>query len=463
METLINSLYKDSNIPDKFKECMKNYFGKDINEDLIDEELISIENIHLKEKKIYSYNNDLKKFFEMNEDFNEYYYKRSNYYMPKDKKIEAAKYLISIIPKKSSNDNYDFQEKQRKLFNLYQIFTNGHYETIEIERNDKNEGIWEYSNTYIYEIKNDGKSDERIPTKLKDISKLLGYDVRKDLVHEDIGNICSNEILYHDICMKIDHDIYMKIDKLLKEKYDNPINHNENFKSGARDLIEEYFDEIGEDKAKTYFPNTFSEKDRITLNIIFDRETRKNITEVEKKYNGIMQKILKNPKLAEKIKNGELSDRNYNSEPVMVYNYGDDFDFSDENPINKKTEISGEAYIYELLLDSGKFKSVTWMMQSKSGDGEDFEYKGKKYKINPDDGSHYDIVCETNNDCKIYIEVKSTRYEYAHGDKVPMFLSQKQIDTMEKTNSPNEYILAVVFNVMENPQHFFLTMNKNIY
>ena len=145
--------------------------------------------------------------------------------------------------------------------------------------------------------------------------------------------------------------------------------------------------------------------------------------------------------------------------------YTDDFDFTSSinsnNPINRRTGISGEAYIYELLKKSGKFKKVKWNMLSKTGNGENFEYKGKNYKINLDN-SHYDILVKTYDDCKIYIEVKSTKHKFEDKNKIPFFISHKQIEIMEKTEYPNEYILAIVFDVMSNPNHFFMTLRKNI-
>ena len=155
-----------------------------------------------------------------------------------------------------------------------------------------------------------------------------------------------------------------------------------------------------------------------------------------------------------------ISDENtfnfYKSAFSDILSYGDDFDF--ENPINRRTGISGEAYIYELLLNSGKYKSVKWLMLDETGKGLLFEYKGKTYNIVPD-YSHYDILVETYDNQKLYIEVKSTKGEF--GNKVPFFISKKQIEMMESTKSPDKYILAVVFDVMYNPKHFFMVLSDS--
>ena len=150
-----------------------------------------------------------------------------------------------------------------------------------------------------------------------------------------------------------------------------------------------------------------------------------------------------------------ISDENtfnfYKSAFSDILSYGDDFDF--ENPINRRTGISGEAYIYELLSNSGKYKSVKWLMLDENGNGQPFEYNGKTYNI-IQDYSHYDILVETYDNQKLYIEVKSTQGEF--GNKVPFFISKKQIEMMKSTKSPDKYILAVVFDVMYNPIFFLL-------
>ena len=98
-------------------------------------------------------------------------------------------------------------------------------------------------------------------------------------------------------------------------------------------------------------------------------------------------------------------------------------------------------------------------MLDNTGQGQDFEYNGKNYKIHSD-GSHYDILVETFDGRKIYVEVKSTKNKF--NNKVPFYLSLNQIAKMEKIEFPNEYVLAIVFNVMSQPKHFFMTLRKEI-
>ena len=56
-----------------------------------------------------------------------------------------------------------------------------------------------------------------------------------------------------------------------------------------------------------------------------------------------------------------------------VVDYGDDLDFG--NTVKKTNGNSGEAYIYELLLSSKKFKNVDWKMLGETGKGQAFEYR----------------------------------------------------------------------------------------
>ena len=98
-------------------------------------------------------------------------------------------------------------------------------------------------------------------------------------------------------------------------------------------------------------------------------------------------------------------------------------------------------------------------MIDNTGQGEDFEYNGKYYKIHSD-CSQYDILVEAFDGRKIYVEVKSTKNKF--NNKVPFYLSRSQIKKMEQIGLPNEYVLAIVFNVMSQPKHFFMTLKRNI-
>ena len=603
----INNLYKEDNIPDIFKECLKKCFNCDINEELIDDRINYVNS--LKMKNIYDYSNSINLYFRNNENNNEKIYIN----------IKAAEYLIRIIPKKSDNQIF---EDQRKLFFIYIFFKHINCNYCEININKSNDNnLWLYSNKYIYDIikeiienhenidslaesleqnkesiienlkefikfSNSGKiilnqngifcennelSNEKDwgngSVKLKEIAFYLDYDVREELSHESMGNPCLKDMSYKDICNKID--------EMMSSKFKDINNHqNKNYKNAAKKLLE-YFDEIGERKVEEYFHCTFSIKERIAYNVIYDEKTRKYFSELDKtfginnlselsknediqkivkillnkkrsrsslndlnvsikelfkdekninqnikleekfeneetskllnnpdkekflsdlikdeefynifsKYNiNSIKKLLKNPKKLNRILNGEFSDDSYNisskiknedeifnisfnseitnNKPLLDFyidslpqflEYADDFDFGSSNH-NKIIGTSGETYIYELLSNS-------WNMLDNTGHGEDFEYNGKYYKIH-NDFSHYDILVETFDGRKIYVEVKSTNNNF--NKRVPFYLGKKQIKTMEQTELPNEYALAIVFEVMGQPKHFFMTLRKNI-
>ena len=545
-------LSKDDKIPKKFKDCLKDYFDIDIRDKLLNKKFNFLK-LNITKKKIYDYKYILKD-------------KLSSKFIPLINKKEAAICLLSIIPKNiDEDDNQDknnFNYKQKKLFFLYNIFTNDDLNCVEINRDDENEDIWKYSNPYIYQIitekieeyddveslskyiqkskdktinllrafmnySNEGRiipnqnyelcelddeelfnegetKKEIIPEELKDISKQLGYDIRKHLVHQQMGRPCSNNISYSYICHKID--------SLVKENYKKSSNFsNPNFKSAISSLIEEYFESVGEEKSKIYFPYTYSIKDNIILNVIYDKQARKNMTEFGKHFGIDAAKIfLENPKLVKSIISGKLTDANYKSKIYKnnddssdyasdgsensdfdksfiindeensikisynssleqksvnyyknvftnIINYGDDFNFG--NPINKKVGIMGEAYIYEFLKNSHKYKKVKWNMLSENGYGEELIYNGKIYNV-IQDNSHYDILVETYDNKKLYIEVKSTKNKFQK--KVPFYLSQKQVEIMESIKPPNKYILAVVFDIFANPKHFFMELTYNL-
>ncbi len=146
---------------------------------------------------------------------------------------------------------------------------------------------------------------------------------------------------------------------------------------------------------------------------------------------------------------------------TLIKNIVDSIFSSEERTIErnatlKTVGLSGEAYIYELLLNSGRFRKVKWNMLDFIGPGEYFIFNGNTYFIALNSGKHYDILVETFTNRKIYIEVKSTRGEF--GNKIPFYISYKQIEMMKSTQPPDEYLLAIVFNVLENPKHFFMTL-----
>ena len=100
----------------------------------------------------------------------------------------------------------------------------------------------------------------------------------------------------------------------MTDKYKDSNNFSdENFKTAANNLIEEYFDKIGKNNAKIYFPKTFLEQEGIILNVIYNKDMGKNVAEIGKKYGSeIYDMLLRNPIIMKYIINNELNDSNYN-------------------------------------------------------------------------------------------------------------------------------------------------------
>lgn len=463
--------------------------------------------------------------------------------------------------------------KEYFFFDIYKTFKKENFDYYEIERNEENyRKIWTYSNKYIFEIireiiekysdidslaqnlsktrnetldylnkfykfstkgrifinQNDKfceitslfNDNNLIPDILKNISKNLGWDLREKLILNMGVNVSMEKLSLEKVCSTID--------KMMEKKYQDPNNYSKTeFRKAAEELINEYFEEIGENDIKTYFPLIFFKKEEITYNVIFDRETRKGLTKLNNNYGSnaitklndnpnVVKKImsgklsddsnllilgshytereietlLNNPESIRKIIDGEFSDNTNNSGLVShgcsysspstisegensisiafntnisqsernLYNYALRILIDFISSPNKRTGIIGEIYIYELLKNSNQFRNVTWKMLSPTGIGESFYYNNETYII-IDDGSHYDIEVETMDGRTIYVEVKSTKYNC--DNKIPFYISQQQIEWMELTHYPNEYILAIVFNALSEPKGFFLTLNRS--
>ena len=126
------------------------------------------------------------------------------------------------------------------------------------------------------------------------------------------------------------------------------------------------------------------------------------------------------------------------------------------NSLKKKIRICAEAYIYELLLNSKKYKKVKWNHLSETLIGEPFEYNGKKYKIVPC-FSDYNILVESFDNHKLYIEVKTSENKFSN--RVHSFICKRQMEKMKSTKPPDKYILALVFNIRNKPDHFFVALS----
>jgi len=284
-----DELYEDIQIPEIFKECMKNCFNYDIKNELIDNNLLSIKSlINGRKKYILDYIDNLRNYFQ-------------SYRISFENKQKASRYLIQIIPKETKDNKCEWQNEQRNLFNIYKIFIKNDIEYYEIENKYCDKGLWKDANEYIcdeiisiiencedinelksilnienedkdkiyeylnilYKFRKEGiivpnqydqfcllndlynegitnikmKKIELISEELKDIAKDLEYDVRKYLIHPKIERICKNNIS--------EKEINEKIAKLMEKNNKNPNKRSDpNFKSVANCLIEYNFEKI---------------------------------------------------------------------------------------------------------------------------------------------------------------------------------------------------------------------------
>jgi len=254
-----DELYEDIQIPEIFKECMKNSFNYGIKNELIndfrDNKLSLKSLINGRERNILDYINDLKDYFQSNS-------------IPLKNKQKASRYLIQIILKKTEDNKCEWQNEQRNLFNIYIIFIKNDIEYYEIENKYCDKGLWRDANEHIcdeitfiiekcevinelrsilnignkyndkdkifeylniinkfrkegkivpnqYEqfchlndLYNEGITNiettniELIPEEHKEMAKDLGYDIRNSLVHQNNEGICRNSVSERELMKK---------------------------------------------------------------------------------------------------------------------------------------------------------------------------------------------------------------------------------------------------------------------
>lgn len=112
----------------------------------------------------------------------------------------------------------------------------------------------------------------------------------------------------------------------------------------------------------------------------------------------------------------------------------------------RETGYIGEAFVYEEMKKSKKFKFVKWLALSDVKTSISIELNGKTYYIN-EQGGHYDIYAEDQKNKKYYVEVKSTNKSYG---KLCFLVSQFQFNFAAGTN--DNFYFAFVKNARCNPQ-----------
>ena len=138
---------------------------------------------------------------------------------------------------------------------------------------------------------------------------------------------------------------------------------------------------------------------------------------------------------------------------------------SDYQPANEVEErrnyengYKGEAYIYRQLVKSGNFRDVIWEHKSDiPTDIEITDFEGNNHYIK-DNGSKYDLIAETFEGKKIYIEVKSTRTTIEEADKIALPISSREWRFVNQISENDKYCLARVFDVENNPEGHYLSL-----
>jgi hypothetical protein len=119
-------------------------------------------------------------------------------------------------------------------------------------------------------------------------------------------------------------------------------------------------------------------------------------------------------------------------------------DFFDEPELsyNFQTGYNGEAFVYKDLDLNSQFEKVYWPNKSESETSFFVnDFKNEKIYIN-ESGVSYDILVETVERSKIYVEVKSTSGSYDLTDKLPIYISPNQWNFLQQVNEKDIYCLV---------------------
>eukprot|EP00833_Pecoramyces_ruminatium_P012621 jgi/Orpsp1_1/1186653/evm.model.d7180000052255.2 len=341
----LNELYKDDNIPSLFKHCMYKYFNLDIKNKLIDNELISIESlINNRKKSISNYIKILNNYFKSNKTSNK-------------KKKEASLCLIRIIPRienenEMENQINDWQNNQKKFFEIFEIFTKRNDESVEIDCNENIEELWSYANKFIY------NDIIKIIEKYKDVKSLADYlDVEKSEIFKYL-NIILKFSSYMEKKGKIFPNQYEEFCDYSENLYNEGILNNELGK--IEELIPEILKDISKDlnfdiRKFLIHPNI----DRSCIsNIVKNDLTYNNICkEIDERmeklyYNSLIEKDIKFKEASEKLiefhfenlKNNKLENENINIFNKVYSNNARDKLLKLENP----NDIESKRWIWEL-------------------------------------------------------------------------------------------------------------------
>ena len=339
--------------------------------------------------------------------------------------------------------------------------------------------------------------DNNIPEKLKEILILVDSSA-------DFKNILAEKSL--TISAKPSHskeikDIASVIDEKINFKFKSISNwDDENFKEAINLLMVEWFPK-NKDFAKKIFPTIYIKRDTIEMNVLWSLEERQRMQKARSIDPDILDQFIKNSvdvKALEEEKNrlaieiekqkAELlknTASNINTifeefpditvdkirellkmeERINSWNAESSYVAPNEEQEKRNFEngYKGEAYIYKQLINSGKFKQVSWPHKSDIETGlviVDFE--GDSHFIN-ENMAAYDLSVETTDGECIYIEVKSTRTTLRDINTIALPISTREWNYISQIKGSDRYCLARVFDVENQPEgHYLLHLGEEL-
>ena len=369
------------------------------------------------------------------------------------------------------------------------ILLNDFYDYIKSSNRNLSGNIIPNQNGDFCSLDDDFFRDDNIPDKLKDILALVNLekDCRTILAEKSLS-LSAQPIHSKNIGFIID-----LIDKEVNEMYKGgPSNwENENFKEAINLLMIEWFPKR-KDLAKR-FERIYKKKETIEMNVLWSLEERQRMQKARSIDPKLLDKFIEQngeiesleeekKKLEEEIEALKNSEQNNVSSEILkefpditpdkirellkleerVKGWNGTSEYQPESEVeerrNYENGYKGEAYIYSQLKKSGQFQNISWEHKSEvPTDIQIVDYEGESHFIK-ENYSKYDLIVETNEGAKIYIEVKSTRTSLADADTIALPISSREWKYVNQINVNDKYYLARVFNVENNPEGHYLSL-----
>lgn len=400
--------------------------------------------------------------------------------------IEEEKNVIQVQNSLSkSGKEYDFGDTI--------IFLNSVYDYLSISNPQINGEIIPNQNGNFCSLDSEFYKDDNIPEILKDILVLLNKekDFKNILVE---SSLTENAFPKHS---KTTKDIASIIDSEIADLYSNPSNwEKENFIQAIEKLMITWFPK-NRHLVKDYYPKIYRKKDTIEMNVLWSLEDRQRMQKVKKISPEILDKIINDAleidslekekqKLKEEIEN--LKEESSSIPLTTIFNeiqkefpdltadkirtllkleeriksWDGDYDYEPNTQEEEKRNFingyKGEAYVYKQFKKSGLFKDVRWEHKSENETNLSIvDFEGEKHFIK-ENYSKYDLTAKTNDDELYFIEVKSTRTTLYDANTIALPISQGEWKFVEKIENNENYCLARVFEVENNPEGHYLIM-----